>query len=135
MADIKEKAVELLVKNFPRLGKFIEDGVYKDIQGNSETSYNAATGVVTYATPTNQPFKAFFTKALGGTNLNSYPISKYSDLPPLEQDDLKVILPKGNLTFEFKNDCLIVYKSKTYRIIGVYNVSDVAYILFIRIIK
>lgn len=132
MADLKDIAILQTIKNFPRLGEFLEECLYQDLPNGA---YDPSTGLVSYAGATDHTFKGVFVKAIGGSSIGSYPISNYPDLPPLKQDDLKMIVSNGTIVFSFKNDSLVIRKGKTYRIIGTYNVSDIATICFIRLLK
>lgn len=132
MADLKDIAINQVIKNFPKLGKFLEEALYISLP---DGSYNPATGLVSYAGSSEKPFKGVFLKASGGSAVSTYPVSNFPDLPPLKQDDLKMIVSNGSIYFNFKNDSIVTYKSKQYRIITVYNISDIATICFLRLLK
>lgn len=129
MGDIKDVAIEQMAKNFPLLAGFLEDVT---LTSKGERSYNATTGIVT-TTDSTETFRAMIVKAQGGSQFGNYPIANIVD-SPFKVGDLKLIVPCSYITGTPKNDDVIL-RSKTsmaYRIFGVYNVSDVAYLLYIR---
>lgn len=125
--DIKDKAIKLLVDNLPKLGKFYKSAIYVDI---GTSVYNPVDGSVT-SQNTQYNFKGVFIPPQSVGILSSFPVTNIED-SIIKKSDVKVIVAKGNISFEFKNDNLVKEDSFTYKILAVYNVSDVAYICYLR---
>lgn len=123
--DIKDVATEQLIKNFPLLQSFLETVTMKI---RKDVVYNATTGDTT-ATEAEASFKCFITRV----EAVKYPVSSIEDSPILT-GDLKLVVPFSYVNVTPKVGATIT-RTKTdivYRIVGIYNVSEVAYVLYIR---